>query len=225
MWVSEIFQSVQGEGMHVGVPSAFLRTSGCNLRCSFCDTPYTSWEPEGEERSTESLIDELSGFGIEHIVITGGEPTLVAEIVPLTSELAGRGHVITIETAGTVFRPLAAGLISLSPKLKNSIPFGTAWERRHDERRHRPEVSRQWLAGYCCQFKFVVDKPEDIEEVEKYLSEFPEAAAHTVFLMPQGTTIEALHERMEWMTPLAEARGWKVSPRRHIELFGNTRGT
>ncbi len=225
MWVSEIFCSVQGEGTHVGVPSAFLRTSGCNLRCTFCDTPYTSWQPAGVELTFEAVLKQLTDYGVEHVVITGGEPVLIPEIVPLTKALTERGHYITIETAGTVFREVSAQLISLSPKLSNSVPVGTAWELRHAARRHRPQVIERWLQEYACQFKFVIDQPEDIQEVESYLREFAAVHAEHVFLMPQGTNVILLREKLEWLSPMAAQAGWKVSPRLHIELFGNTRGT
>src|SRR5579863_1058108 len=101
--ISEIFYSIQGEGTLVGVPSVFVRTSGCNLRCTWCDTPYTSWQPEGEERSVGSIVDEVSSYHASHVVITGGEPMIAPQIEELTEELAGRlAQHITIETAGTV---------------------------------------------------------------------------------------------------------------------------
>lgn len=225
MWVSEVFCSVQGEGLHMGVPSAFLRTSGCNLRCWFCDTPYTSWNPEGDEVSLDAVVEQLTGYGVEHVVITGGEPVLVPEVVPLTRELKRRGHYITIETAGTVHRDLKADLISLSPKLANSVPVGTSWEQRHEQRRHRPEVIQRWLDSFSCQFKFVVDVPEDLAEIDAYVAAFPGIDPRQVFLMPQGTEIEILRCKLPWLEDLAAARGWQVAPRLHIELFGNTRGT
>src|SRR5882724_5942331 len=76
MKIAEIFHSIQGEGVLVGVPSVFVRTSGCNLRCTWCDTPYTSWQPEGEERGIESIVEEVNGYGASHVVVTGGEPMI-----------------------------------------------------------------------------------------------------------------------------------------------------
>src|SRR5258705_3465314 len=99
MKISEIFYSIQGEGMLAGVPSVFVRTSGCNLRCAWCDTPYTSWQPEGDERSIESIAEEVEQHGASHVVVTGGEPMIAPEIAELTRRLAGH---LTIETAGTV---------------------------------------------------------------------------------------------------------------------------
>src|ERR1700691_3953280 len=98
--ISEIFYSVQGEGMLVGVPSVFVRTSGCNLRCAWCDTPYTSWQPEGEERSLDFIVNQVNSYGASHVVITGGEPMIAPEIEELTAELAERlRQHITVETA------------------------------------------------------------------------------------------------------------------------------
>jgi len=225
MWISEVFESVQGEGRYMGVPSGFIRTSGCNLRCWFCDTPYTSWTPEGVERSIDSLLEETSCYSAGHMVLTGGEPFLTPEIVPLSQRLREKGFVITIETAGTVYREVAADLISISPKRENSIPRETVWEQRHNARRHRPDVIRQLTRNYDYQFKFVIDEPEDLEDVAAYLGEFPYVQSEKVYLMPQGTDLLLLREKMDWLKPAAMARGWQVAPRLHIELFGNTRGT
>lgn len=224
MWISEVFESIQGEGRWLGTPSTFVRTSGCNLRCTFCDTPYTSWRPAGDERSLDSLLEEVEQHTAPHLVLTGGEPLLTPESVALTRAFRERGRVITVETAGTVFREVAADLISLSPKLSNSTPRGSAWEARHEQRRHRPDVIRQLISAYDYQFKFVVAAPEDVDEIEQYLDEFPEVRAEHVYLMPEGVDAAVLKERMEWLRPLAESRGWRVSPRLHIELFGNRRG-
>src|SRR5215469_18951154 len=72
--VSEIFYSIQGEGLLAGVPSVFVRLSGCNLRCTWCDTPYTSWEPQGAETTIESIVERVRGYSCAHVVVTGGEP-------------------------------------------------------------------------------------------------------------------------------------------------------
>src|SRR6476661_9457643 len=91
MNISEIFYSVQGEGALVGVPSVFVRTSGCNLRCTWCDTPYTSWQPEGENWSVDQIVRRVAEFGAAHVVVTGGEPMIAPEIVELCGELRRAG--------------------------------------------------------------------------------------------------------------------------------------
>ena len=225
MLISEVFHSIQGEGRFTGEPSSFVRTSGCNLRCWFCDTPYTSWSAAGDERTVGSLIAEVAAFECRHVVITGGEPMLLPELVPLTAELHRRDHFITIETAGTIYRKIHADLMSISPKCSNSTPTGTEWASRHNQRRHQPDVIRNLIADYPYQFKFVIDAPSDIYEVQRYLTEFPEIDQSSVYLMPQGVEPATLHEKQQWLESEAAQLGWKVSPRKHIELYGNRPGT
>jgi 7-carboxy-7-deazaguanine synthase len=123
MKVAELFHSIQGEGKLMGVPSAFVRASGCNLRCTWCDTPYASWEPEGEDLGVEEIVSRVRAFGARHVVLTGGEPLIMSEIQALCDALHAGGHHITVETAATVYKPLRLHLASLSPKLSNSTPL------------------------------------------------------------------------------------------------------
>src|SRR5438270_4808648 len=137
--IAELFYSIQGEGSLVGVPSVFIRTTGCNLRCAWCDTPYTSWQPEGAELSLDQILDEVQAHPARHVVVTGGEPMIAPEIIPLTERLRQLGLHITIETAGTVWKPVACDLMSISPKLANSTPEGR-WAAAHERLRIQPEV-------------------------------------------------------------------------------------
>src|SRR4051794_8512532 len=137
MLISEIYCSLQGEGLLTGTPSVFVRASGCNLRCWFCDTPYTSWQPEGEDWSVEEIVDDVrrQQSSIHHVVITGGEPMLFAELIPLTQRLQTAGFHLTIETAGTLFLPVECDLMSISPKLASSTPSedrAGRWSARHE---------------------------------------------------------------------------------------------
>src|SRR6185312_15697990 len=104
MRIAEVFHSIQGEGKLVGVPSAFVRASGCNLRCAWCDTPYASWEPDGGEMPVDEIVTRVAEFGARHVVLTGGEPMIMPDIAPLCEALEKVGHHITIETAATVFK-------------------------------------------------------------------------------------------------------------------------
>ena len=88
MRIAEIYRSVQGEGLLTGMPSVFVRTSGCNLRCWFCDTPYTSWRPEGHDMSTDEIVAQVEEWDTRHVVVTGGEPMLFAELIPLCDAAA-----------------------------------------------------------------------------------------------------------------------------------------
>jgi len=228
MRIAELYASLQGEGRLTGTPSVFVRASGCNLRCDFCDTPFTSWQPEGEDWSVEEIVRRTLELEPRHAVLTGGEPMLFAELHPLTRQLHRAGRHITIETAGTLYLPVTCDLMSISPKLSNSTPPAerdAKWHLRHERSRHAPEVIRRLLDEYECQLKFVVERPEDLAEIDRWLAEFPDVSAHQVWLMPEGTATAELAQRTVWLEPLSRERGWNFCPRRHIEWYGHTRGT
>jgi 7-carboxy-7-deazaguanine synthase len=226
--IAEIFRSLQGEGRLTGTESVFVRASGCNLRCWFCDTPYTSWAPEGDDYSVDEILQRVDEYDTRHIVLTGGEPMLFAELVPITAALAKQRRHITIETAGTLDLQVHADLMSISPKLAGSTPSRARhprWSIRHEQSRHAPDVIRRLSQDYDYQFKFVIDRPQDCDEVERYLEEFPHVDRTRVLLMPQGTETAELNERAEWITEYCRTAGFGFCPRRHIEWYGMARGT
>jgi 7-carboxy-7-deazaguanine synthase len=119
-------------------------------------------------------------------------------------------------------------LMSISPKLSNSTPppeRDPRWAWRHAHNRHAPDVIRRLAAEYDCQWKFVIDRPEDCEEVETYLAEFPQIERSRVMLMPQGIDPNALAEKAAWLEPYCAQQGFQFCPRRQIEWFGTQRGT
>lgn len=230
MLISEIFYSLQGEGELAGVPSVFVRTSGCNLRCNWCDTPYASWSPEGRPMNTGEILAEARKHPAKHVVLTGGEPMVAKEIHELAAALKKAGYHITIETAATIApEGIACDLASLSPKLRNSAPdarLDDTWRQKHEALRWQPEVVRAWLAGYDYQLKFVVAQPSDVDEIEVMLTALGRHIPRTkVLLMPEGVTVEALRAKAGWLGELCKARGCRYAPRLHIELYGNQRGT
>ena len=223
MRVAEIFYSVQGEGSLVGVPSVFVRTSGCNLRCIWCDTPYTSWNPEGEHLTVESIIARVLEYSTaRHVVLTGGEPMIASGIVDLSNDLRARGYHITIETAGTVVAPVACDLMSISPKLANSTPEGP-FRAQHERLRRNPETLRNLISQFDYQLKFVITNESDLEEVQELAAEI-EASAGKIILMPEGTDEETLSKRGAMVAELCKRFGYRFSPRLHIHLYGNRRG-
>lgn len=225
MLIAEIFESIQGEGPWAGVESLFIRTSGCNLRCWFCDTPYTSWAPEGTAMSVDQIVERVRSSAAPHVVMTGGEPMLHEELVQLTAAIQSLGKLITIETAGTIDRPVSCDLMAISPKLSNSVPVDAVWTDRHNRERHQPDVIRNLAGRYNAVLKFVIDVPQDVDEVRRYLSEFPEIPAEVVWLMPQARTREQLSEKSDWIAQAAAEHSFRFSSRLHIERFGNLRGT
>ena len=226
--IAEIFTSVQGEGQWVGIPSVFVRVSGCNLRCVWCDTPYASWNPEGPVLEVSEIIDEVARFQVRHVVLTGGEPMLFEPIVEVAKALRADGRVITIETAGTVYRDLPCDLMSISPKLTNSTPPPeSGWDVRHEATRLDREPLRQLISQYDCQLKFVVNPEagEDIAEIESLLAELPPVDPSRILLMAEGIDSATLHRRMALLVPDCMMRNWRLTPRLHVDLFGNTKGT
>ena len=226
MKIAEIFYSIQGEGILLGVPSVFVRTSGCNLRCAWCDTPYTSWQPEGDNLSMAEITARVAAFPASHVVVTGGEPMIAPEIVELTRAFRRAGSHITIETAGTVFAPVACDLMSISPKLSNSTPRDRdsgRWAAQHERLRYQPAVLKQLIEQYAYQMKFVVTSKEDLEEISAIRRDLAVPASNIV-LMPEGIDRDVLRERGLWLAEICKAEGFRYSPRLHIDLWGAERG-
>ncbi|MDK3157634.1 7-carboxy-7-deazaguanine synthase QueE [Kamptonema cortianum] len=172
--IAEIFSSIQGEGSLVGVPSVFVRVSGCNLRCVWCDTPYASWNPEGPVMDVNEVVDAVLAADLSHVVITGGEPMLFDSTCELAQLLRDAGQHITIETAGTRFLDLPCDLLSISPKLANSAPpedTPGGWHQRHEQSRLDYDVLGKLLKSYDYQLKFVVtgENPDEVEEIRDLL--------------------------------------------------------
>ena len=223
MKIAELFYSIQGEGSLVGVPSVFIRTSGCNLRCAWCDTPYTSWQPEGTELELDQILDEVAAHGARHVVVTGGEPMIAPGIVALTERLRALGMHITIETAGTVFAPVACDLMSISPKLANSTPGDPRWNAQHERLRVQPAVLAKLMARYPYQLKFVIQRADDLDEVRSLVG-LLSADPERVILMPEGTDTERLRDRGVWLAEVCKQEGFRFSPRLHVDLWGHRRG-
>ena len=180
--------------------------------------------------SMAEIVAEISSHPARHVVLTGGEPLIAAELPALAAALRAAGKHITIETAATVAPAgIACDLASLSPKLRNSTPpaeqFGAAWSERHEALRWQPAVVAAWLAAYDFQLKFVVATEADVAEVESLLAQLPSPPPrHKVLLMPEGTTRETLAGRTAWLTTLCRDRGYRFAPRLHIDWFGDKRG-
>jgi len=246
MLISEIYLSRQGEGRLTGTPSVFVRTSGCNLRCDFCDTPFTSWNPEGSQYAVAKIVDAIAIAAFDplperadgvtepqnvtarHVVLTGGEPMLAKEAESLCEMLNHDKFHITIETAGTLDRKIHCDLMSISPKLSNSTPSAERagqWSAKHDATRHRPDVVASLIARHDYQLKFVVADEKDLDEIETFLIEVGDVDRRKVLLMPEGIDSATLDQRAAWLKPLCNKRGFTFCPRQHIVWYGNKRAT
>jgi 7-carboxy-7-deazaguanine synthase len=229
MKIAELFYSIQGEGKLAGVPSFFVRASGCNLRCTWCDTNYASWEPEGREMSVPEILQAWREHPAKHIVLTGGEPMIMPDIADLAAAFKEENCHLTIETAATVYKPIQLDLASLSPKLSNSTP----WEREsgrfaeaHEKNRiNLPVIQRFIDASSDFQLKFVVASEIDLKEIEELLTKLTGVRPSDVLLMPEGIDSATLAQRGAWIADLCKQTGYRFCPRLHVELFGHTRGT
>lgn len=224
MFIAETFVSLQGEGMLVGTPSFFIRTSGCNLRCRWCDTPYTSWVPEGERSGVTALVGKASAAGVGHVVVTGGEPLLQREVGQLTRELRTAGLHVTVETSGTLVPEFECDLLSVSPKTANSDPQGR-WRERHRRQRGDLGALTTLLRRFPeHQLKFVIQDDGDIGDVLAVLAEVGRVTPHRVLLMPEGRTPGEVAGRAAAVAALCVEHGFRYTPRLHLDLFGGGRG-
>ena len=233
--INELFYSLQGEGTLAGVPSVFVRTSGCNLRCWFCDSYHTSWEPTHAWRSLEEIIADVERYDADHVVLTGGEPLLHDQSGTLLEALDDRGYHTTVETNGTIYRDAPIDLASISPKLASSTPTpdrvpegneSAQWADRHERDRIDVEALAQLVETYPFQLKFVVTDGDDMAEVLELLTTLRETASvaipdESVLLMPEGATRERLAETRTRVADLALAHGFRYTPRLHVDLWND----
>jgi len=231
--INELFESLQGEGRLAGVPSVFVRTSGCNLRCWFCDSYHTSWEPTHATMSVAEIVAEVESYDADHVVLTGGEPLIHDPVVGLLDELDDRGYHTTVETNGTVFRDAPIDLASVSPKLASSTPTPDRdpkgdgeWAERHDARRIDFDALAALVEAYDTQLKFVVSDSGEMDEITDLVARLREAVDvripdEDVLLMPEGATRERLDETRTVAAELAQEYGFRYTPRLHVTLWND----
>ncbi|XVH31589.1 7-carboxy-7-deazaguanine synthase QueE [Haloferacaceae archaeon DSL9] len=235
--INELFESLQGEGTLAGVPSVFVRTSGCNLRCWFCDSYHTSWEPTHAWLSVDEILAEIDAYDADHVVLTGGEPLIHDDAHELLRRLADRGYHTTVETNGTIVPDAPVDLASVSPKLASSTPTperppagGDAdvgvWAERHEADRIDRDALAEIVDGFDFQLKFVVTGPDDMPEIESLVADLRDLATEPirdadVLLMPEGQTRERLAETRRVVADLALEYGYRYTPRIHVDLWND----
>ena len=242
--VPEIFLSVQGEGRSLGQLRSFLRLSGCNLQCYWCDTPYTwNWEgtdwphiddagskpakylqsQESVDMRFDAIAATIAELGAEGLVITGGEPLVQMSGLTSLIRLLKTGEpqlVVEIETNGTIApSPELAGLVDLfmvSPKLDHAANRpGSAL---------RPTALRAFADLESAFFKFVAETRDDIETVKQLTSDYG-VAPRRVYIMPLGTRSADIIRIGGDLIESVIGHGFNYSDRLHIHLFGDKRGT
>jgi 7-cyano-7-deazaguanosine (preQ0) biosynthesis protein QueE len=223
--VSEVFgPTFQGEGPSLGRRAGFLRLGRCNLACTFCDTPYTwDWahhDPAVElhQRTVDDVAGELRAMDVPLVVVTGGEPLLQQRhLPPLLEALHALGIEVEVETAGTIAPTEdVAALVTrfnVSPKLANSG--------NPEDRRYRPDVLQAFQATGKAVFKFVVAEESDFAEVDRIVAD---NRLTGVWVMPEGTDAATVATRTAALAEPTRARGWNLTTRLHILVWGDERG-
>lgn len=232
--VNELFYSLQGEGKIAGMPSVFVRTSGCNLRCWFCDSFHTSWEPTHAWLDVDAVIDRVTNYEkANHVVVTGGEPLLHDETTELLDRLSDASYHTTVETNGTIYHDTSIDLVSISPKLASSTPTTSKdpqgdgeWADRHDDRRIDIDTLCKLVEAYDFQLKFVVTDRDDMPEINRIVDRLRDAADAVirdsdVLLMPEGSTRERLSKTRELAAEVALEHGYQYTPRLHVDLWND----
>jgi 7-carboxy-7-deazaguanine synthase len=225
MKVSEVFHSLQGEGILAGVPSVFIRLAGCPLRCRWCDTKYAWAEEAGREYSIAEIAQAVQQWPCRFTVITGGEPTVNPDLRQLVQELKAAGKHITIETAGIAYIPdVACDLMSISPKLSNSAPAEPELAVTHKDSRLDTAVLRELIDNYQYQLKFVVDSQADLPEIQQTIGQIGNIDPEKIMLMPQAKTREELLARSPMVADMCKRAGFAFSSRLQVLLWDNKRG-
>lgn len=232
----EVFRSLQGEGHRIGKPSVFIRLSNCNLACQWCDSAYTwrfgeelphrlavTYDREAEQvtmapMDVASRIVDVAGR-CRHLVITGGEPLLQQRaLIQLCDDLGHDWHV-EVETNGTIaiiptLDPYVDQLY-VSPKLKHSG--------NDDTKRMNVRAMGKFAMDERAWFKFVIASPDDMDEAEELITRF-NLPHERVMLMPEGTDSDTLRKRQAWLGNVCLERGYGMSDRLQIHLYGDKRG-
>tara|TARA_Y100001958_G_C21090921_1_gene444048 strand:+ start:93 stop:773 length:681 start_codon:yes stop_codon:yes gene_type:complete len=225
MQVNEIFKSIQGEGPNFGKPAIFLRTAQCNLKCTWCDTKYTwdwknyDFQKEVKEMTIDEVKDAILDLGINHLVITGGEPLLQQDDLADLLSFLKPDFYVEVETNCTILpNKMLTDLIdqwNVSPKTKNS---GNPLELCENN-----ECYYFFANQENCFFKYVVENETDIPEIKKFVRKYniPEKR---IQLMTQASTKEEISMKEKSISKLATLHNFSFSPRLHVAMWGSQRG-
>jgi 7-carboxy-7-deazaguanine synthase len=225
MHISEIFYSLQGEGFLAGVPSVFIRMAGCPLRCRWCDTKYAWSKEAGRQYSTNQVVKTVQQWPCRFVVITGGEPMVNSDLPQLVRELKAVGKHITIETAGIAYIPdMSCDLMSISPKLSNSMPEDAKLATIHKDSRLDLAVLEELIDHYNYQLKFVVDSVNDLAEIQELLDKIDNVNNGKVMLMPQAATRDEFLAKSPMIVDMCKLVGFAFSQRLQALLWNNERG-
>jgi len=170
--INEVFYSIQGESSWVGHPTVFVRTTGCNLRCTYCDTKYSYYE--GEFQELETLLIEIAKHKTKFVCLTGGEPLLQKEIFPLMDTLVSQNYLVSLETSGS------KSIENVNPKVKTILDVKTPDSGAVDSFL----ISNLEFSNELTEFKFVICSEKDFEWSEEFCRQHDLFRKFTVLYSP-----------------------------------------
>ncbi|MGD2095349.1 MAG: 7-carboxy-7-deazaguanine synthase QueE, partial [Phycisphaerales bacterium] len=197
----------------------------CPLRCRWCDTKY-AWDPTiGQDYSATKIIETIQQWSCKFVVITGGEPMINSDLPNLTRQLKNAGKHITIETAGIAYYPdMACDLMSISPKLSNSIPDDAKLAAAHKNSKLDIAVLQELIDKYEYQLKFVVDSQDDLSEIQQTIEKIGNVNTEKVMLMPQAVTRDEFLAKSSMVADMCKQTGFAFSQRLQVLLWNNQKG-
>ena len=208
MKINEIFYSIQGEGKLVGLPTIFIRTTGCNLRCSYCDTTYAY--DSGEEMEIADIIEKIQNYPGKSICVTGGEPLIHEETTPLINHLLEKEYIITLETNGSTSIERVSGMKNLLLSLDIKCPSSSM--------QHKMNFRNISYLTTTDQLKFVIQNRDDYEYAKKILKKYMPKSA--IFFQPVwGFDIKTLSS---WV--LADGLDVRIGFQLHKIIWGDKKG-
>jgi 7-carboxy-7-deazaguanine synthase len=225
VYICEMFHSIQGEGRLQGVPSVILRLTGCNLNCEWCDTSDALKNNTTIKYTDKELLKELSKYKCSHVVITGGEPTLCKRINEWINLLKENGYVVTVETNATNYAQLNCDLISMSPKLSNSIPYSSKDEAvisSHNQKRININAIKNFIKHNDYQIKFVCNALQsDIDEVKEILEQIGTYDSTKVMIMPLADSRDELYVIQNNLVRLCIDNNLRYANRLQLQIWDN----
>lgn len=204
----------------VGTVSVIIRLGGCNLKCKWCDEKNSSDPAMGRETSIDNLLEKVVAYNCKNVIITGGEPLIHSEIKELTDKLKKAGYHITIETNATIKKNVNCDLISISPKLKNSVPDKIINPEKYNEKRINIEVIKFYIKNYNYQIKFVVDSEPDFNEINEILSKIGSYDKSRVLIMPLASSRNQLFKIQKKVVDMCIRRNFRYNNRLQVQIWG-----
>ncbi len=223
MKVTEIFKTIQGEGILTGTVSVIVRLCGCNLKCKWCDEKFSSKIETGYEISISDLLKKINSYNCKNVVITGGEPLIHLEIVELTSKLKRAGYHITVETNATIRKDIKCDLMSMSPKLPHSIPDNIKDSEEYNKKRININAMKYFIKNYNYQIKFVVRCEKDFDEIEKVLLQIGDYNRSKILIMPLASSMRQLSNIQKEVVKICIEKNLRYCNRLQLQIWGKSK--